>query len=403
MLSQSERLPVIERRPTCSRCERPLRTCYCRHLASLPTRTRVILLQHPREAEVAIGTARMAHLSLPGSELHVGIEWDQHPAVLRALADPTRKAALLYPGKDAIDVGEHPPDEPVTLFVVDGTWAQTKKLVRKNPALARLPRYAFTPRAPSEYRIRKEPRLDYVSTIEALAHVLSCLEGAEDGRFERLLLPFRALIDTQIDHQTRIHCSRHTKVRAAPKPPRLSPLLADPRGDFLVVTGEANAWPYRDRRELPEELVHWLAFRVSDGALFEAVIAPRNPLCPNTSKHVELSEGEMLAGEPWTEVEERFRAFVRPTDVVLSWGHYATALFRKQGGWLPARHVDLRKSAGDHLKGKIGSLEAYVDRVPVVPEPVRGRGRGGERLALSVAATRVLAEAARASRREREG
>ena len=69
--------------------------------------------------------------------------------------------------------------------MVDGTWWQTKKVVRENPVLAALPRYAFTPRAPSEYRIRKEPQDDYVSTIEALALVLGALEG-DPSRFRAL-------------------------------------------------------------------------------------------------------------------------------------------------------------------------------------------------------------------------
>jgi DTW domain-containing protein YfiP len=60
-------------RAICARCRRPESVCYCAHLVSLPTRTRVLLLQHPRERHVPIGTARLAHLCLPGSELSLGV------------------------------------------------------------------------------------------------------------------------------------------------------------------------------------------------------------------------------------------------------------------------------------------------------------------------------------------
>ena len=149
----------------CLRCMRPQSVCYCQHLVSIETATRVVFLQHPRERDMPIGTARMANLCLPNSELHVGVDWQGSSALAKALSDPTRPAALLYPGDDAVDVVKSPPSSPITLVVVDGTWWQTRKLVRANPVLRNLPRYAFTPEAPSEYRIRREPpgrlRLDH--------------------------------------------------------------------------------------------------------------------------------------------------------------------------------------------------------------------------------------------------
>src|SRR6185436_16641459 len=166
-------------------------------------------------------------------------------ALARALSDATRPAALLYPGPGAIDVVANPPPTSVTLVVVDGTWSQTRKVVRENPELARLPRYAFSPPSPSEYRIRREPDLHCVSTIEALVHVLMALE--EDGeRFRALLAPFRAMVDMQIEHRERLHGgrTRHKKTRA-PRRPDVPACLRERPGDLVCVVGEANAWPYR--------------------------------------------------------------------------------------------------------------------------------------------------------------
>ena len=69
----------------------------------------VLLLQHPRERRTPIGTARLAHLCLPGSELHVGVEFDEHPGVLAALAAAEaagRPAHLLFPGPRSVDLAE---------------------------------------------------------------------------------------------------------------------------------------------------------------------------------------------------------------------------------------------------------------------------------------------------------
>lgn len=183
--------PSREPRAVCLRCRRPERVCYCAELPSIPTPdVRILLLQHPRERDVPIGTAHMASLCLPDAELWVGADWTASAALDRALADPARPAALLYPGEGARDIARDPPRGPVTLVVIDGTWATTKKVLRTNPVLARLPRWAFTPDTPSEYRIRREPTAACVSTIEALVHVLGAIEGDAD-RFRALLRPFR--------------------------------------------------------------------------------------------------------------------------------------------------------------------------------------------------------------------
>src|ERR1700722_5104347 len=111
-------------RAVCPRCRRPASVCYCAHLSSIETKTRVLLLQHPRERDMAIGTARMATLCLPNAELAVGVRWEDSPVLTRALSDPERPAVLLYPGPGAIDVATDPPAGPVTLIVIDGTWSQ---------------------------------------------------------------------------------------------------------------------------------------------------------------------------------------------------------------------------------------------------------------------------------------
>src|SRR6185295_6068261 len=132
-----------EPRPTCTACRRPTTACYCRLVVPLRTRTRVVVLQHPRERDVPINTGRIAALCLPDAEVHVGVTWEGTPALERVLSDPARPAALLYPGPGATDVEREPPTEPITLVVIDGTWWQARKIVRANRTLSSLPRYAF--------------------------------------------------------------------------------------------------------------------------------------------------------------------------------------------------------------------------------------------------------------------
>jgi DTW domain-containing protein YfiP len=364
--------------------------CYCAALPRIETRTRVVILQHPRERDMPIGTARMASLCLPGAELHVGMRWGGSAALARALQDTARPPILLYPGPGARDILREPPAGPVTLVVVDGTWSQAKTVVRDNPVLQALPRYAFATPEPSQYRIRREPDEAYVSTIEALMHVLGVLEG-DAAKFRRLLDPLRAMVDAQLACQARSprRRERHPRVKQAPSQ-RLPVEIVERFADLVCVVGEANAWPYRAGiASRGEELIHWVAHRVATGETFDVMAAPEKPLSPSTPFHSELAEGALLGAGTRGALFEALAGFTRPTDVWCAWGHYGVELLRGSGGPVVGERVDLRAEAHRMTNRKLGSLEAYAEAIGAAEEIGLARGRVGRRLGMLVQIVRA--------------
>lgn len=382
---------MSEPRRTCPRCLRPLSVCYCAQLPSVASRTRVVLLQHPRESRVPIGTARMASLCLQGSQLFVGLDFSQDGRLKAALADPARPAALLFPGEAAVDLAARPPAGPITLVVVDGTWWQAKKLLTLNPSVAALPRYALAAEG-SEYGLRKAPQADHVSTLEAVAHALGILEGPATR--DALLVPLRRMVAMQHEHKARLNggLERHTqRWQARPeKAPRVPVELTERLSDLVCVAGEANAWNAKLPNAYPTELVHWVACRPASGEKFEAVLAHRHPLAPSTPFHTGLSAEELERGVGAEEFARRWSAFLRAGDVLASWGTFATDLARSAGVPLPARHLDLRKITGDLLQVSPGSVEDATRRWSLGAERL-GAGRAGERLGHLAAVARHLA------------
>lgn len=380
--------PDFVPRALCERCERPARTCICAHVTRLETRTKVLFLQHPRESKTAIGTAKIAHACLPSSELHVGLRFGDDPAVRRTLDDPSTHAVLLYPGPDALVLGTEEarkklPD-PLVLVVIDGTWPQSKKVLKENPWLGELPRVALLPPEPSEYRIRREPREDFVSTLESVAQALGAIEG-NPSRFEALYAPFRAMVDTQIHHESTCPSPRQKRARPKPRLSRLFPEIVHAEttgGDFVCVTAEANAYPYDSLERTvhsPDELVHWLAVRVSTGEVLSRIVAPSHPLAPSTPSHTGLSEDLLQRGTTLDACLRDFASFVRPGDTFVCWGTYATNLFRSVGGTLPGPLVDLRFAAKKLLNGKVGTLDECLEKLGRPVPDVIAEGRAGLR------------------------
>ena len=127
--------------------------------------------------------------------LKIGLSWPSLAKILGRPADPQRwailylgsvKAAEIAPELDIVAVnrkGEAEDDQDDALryiegiIVLDGTWSQAKALWWRNPWMLKCRRVVLGPKRPSRYgKLRREPRRDGLSTIEAAGMLLSRLE-----------------------------------------------------------------------------------------------------------------------------------------------------------------------------------------------------------------------------------
>jgi len=194
-------------RPFCYRCRRPAVTCVCSAISRIATRTHLVFLTHPKEyRKVRVGTGRLAHLSLKRSEILVGTEFDQHPRVRALLGDASTDCRLVYPGPngDNLSRGEYRPApgcQPV-LFLIDGTWAGAKSILRRSQLVRALPRVCFDLAEPSAFAIKRQPRAECLCTLEAAHRCLTLLaehghEQMDASAGHRLLAPLRRLMEIQ--------------------------------------------------------------------------------------------------------------------------------------------------------------------------------------------------------------
>jgi DTW domain-containing protein YfiP len=199
-------------RENCRRCLRPTDLCLCAELAPAPARTRVVILQHPREARLAICSAWLARLALQNAELHQGVDLDAHPRVREVCADPG--AVLLFPGPEAAPAALRAGSPPSLLVVVDGTWRQAERMIERSRLLSALPRLSVVPDGGEGYGdLRREPEAHCLSTLEAIALALSALEG--DARpFQPMRRAFQRMVAQQLE------CARGTRRSPRHRPGR---------------------------------------------------------------------------------------------------------------------------------------------------------------------------------------
>jgi tRNA-uridine aminocarboxypropyltransferase len=172
----------------------------------------VLVLQHPQEQREARATAAVAVAALARARLVAGLSWPNLGQALGRRADP-RRWAVLYLGSArpaAVDdkreiavIGRagKPLDHPEAVLrnldgivLLDGTWSQAKTLWWRNPWLLKLHRLVLNPPRPARLgEVRREPRAEALSTIEAAALALRHLEAgsaaadALSAELERML------------------------------------------------------------------------------------------------------------------------------------------------------------------------------------------------------------------------
>jgi hypothetical protein len=203
--------------PDCPRCQKPLPLCICDSIAPIENRISLLILQHPQEQDRALGTARLTALHFKDAVLKIGLSWPSLSKALgRPVPDPSRWA-VLYLGSAKVadldtdsdivaidrkgEVEDHQRSilkEIEGIVLLDGTWSQAKALWWRNAWMLKCQRVILDPKQPSRYgKLRREPRRDGLSTLEAAAMLLSSLEKrpaiAETlhASFERMLAKYR--------------------------------------------------------------------------------------------------------------------------------------------------------------------------------------------------------------------
>jgi DTW domain-containing protein YfiP len=202
----------------CPHCGKPMPLCICDSVTPIEkNRIAVLILQHPQEQDRALGTARLTARHFKNAVAKIGLSWPSLSKALgRPVHDPSRWA-VLYLGsakaseldtdaeivaidrKGAMEEGQRTILKEIEgIVLLDGTWSQAKALWWRNAWMLKCQRVILGPKRPSRYgKLRKEPRGDGLSTIEAAGLLLAGLEKRPDiaetlnASFDRMLARYR--------------------------------------------------------------------------------------------------------------------------------------------------------------------------------------------------------------------
>ena len=184
----------------CSQCGKSLKACICEWIQSLTSNVELVILQHPTETNRPMGTARILRLSLENIYLFVGVNFNKHSELNKLLDEEGYQHFVLYPGEVSVsheEVAKAVSSEgKVRIILLDGTWKKAYKMWQLSENLQALPLVRLPENLQGNYRIRKAPSDNSLSTVEAGYHILTLLQPEQD--FTPLLDTFNHMIDFQI-------------------------------------------------------------------------------------------------------------------------------------------------------------------------------------------------------------
>ena len=197
------------KREVCYDCYRPIGSCMCKYIVPLETKTRFVILMHPKEfRKTKNGTGHFTNLSLSNCELHVGVDFTNDVSINNILNDKNNACYVLYPSDTSINLNTtsiHKSTKNTVIFLIDATWPCSRSMLLRSPNLDALEKVSFTHTKVSNFQFKTQPKDYCLSTMESTLCVLELLNAHNDENLDAkslksFLLPFEKMVAYQVGY-----------------------------------------------------------------------------------------------------------------------------------------------------------------------------------------------------------
>ena len=187
----------------CGNCRINYHFCVCSDLSATNVRSLVSLVVHVSELKLTSNTAQFVEKILPqNAEIFIRGKVNEPFNAESILSRPGR-ALFLFPDENSVELNQDFKEKfpgPYHLIVPDGSWNQAKRVKKREDKFDAGPTVRLPSGLLGEYKLRKAPQPDWVSTYEAVAYALGALESVECQ--EHMLKFFRKWVQATLNSRT---------------------------------------------------------------------------------------------------------------------------------------------------------------------------------------------------------
>lgn len=187
----------------CTNCRINHHFCICNDLSTFKIQTNVSLIVHVSELKLTSNTAQFVEKNLPDkAEIFIrgrmNDTFNADPILARS-----GRALFLFPDENSVElntefVANNP--GPYHLIVPDGSWTQAKRVKKREEKFDNVPTVRLPAGIVGEYKLRKAPQPEWVSTYEAVAYAVGILESKECE--EHMMKFFRKWVTATLNSRT---------------------------------------------------------------------------------------------------------------------------------------------------------------------------------------------------------
>lgn len=187
----------------CEYCRLNFHFCVCSSLSATRSRTLVSLIVHVSELKLTSNTAQFVEKILPqSSEIFIRGRVNE-PFNAEPILTRSGRPLFLFPDENSVELNEDFREKfpgPYHLIVPDGSWNQAKRVKKREAHFDAVPTVRLPKGLVGEYKLRKAPQPDWVSTYEAVAYSLGVLDGHECQ--EHMLKFFRKWVQATLNSRS---------------------------------------------------------------------------------------------------------------------------------------------------------------------------------------------------------
>ncbi|KGY11034.1 hypothetical protein NM22_17835 [Vibrio tubiashii] len=160
-------------------CPRCLLThqCVCSLLPAIKAPFHLALLTHENELTRDTNTGQWLNKSLSSASVHIWQRTQLCQKLKAMLGDEQYQAYLLFPSEESQPIADANHQTAINnkqplYIVLDATWQEAKKMLRKSPWLLELPHVHINPTHDSRYQLRRNQQAGHLCTLEVGCELL---------------------------------------------------------------------------------------------------------------------------------------------------------------------------------------------------------------------------------------
>lgn len=161
---------------SCSKCGLPIINCICSKTPKVTTKAKIWILSSEREFLRPSNTARLLKLiNTESTEIFLWERTKEPKKLIENIKDEMYEVYLLFPAEGEMKdrrVEYKNTEKTPAFIIIDGTWKEARKIIRKSEYLKDLKLVSLNPCHKSQYDLRKGAGEGDLCTIESAVEIL---------------------------------------------------------------------------------------------------------------------------------------------------------------------------------------------------------------------------------------